>query len=378
MSVKEESIIFESFNGRAISDNPKAIFDHMQNDEFSNYQMWWSISRSYFHEYKEIYPELNLIKRFSLKWLYELGRSRFWILNARMPYWIKKPKHTIFIQTWHGTPLKKIGLDLLEIHMPETELTAYKKAFKDEADSWDYLLVPNNYSAEIFKSSFDFKKEMIKKGYPRNDRLINYNTTGEIEKIKKNLDIPIEHKVILYAPTWRDDFYYCKGKYKFKLPFDLNTVQEIVGEGVTFIIHPHYLIQDQIDTQDHDWVKVYSKHEEISLLYLISNLLITDYSSTMFDFAILQRPILLFMYDFERYKDVTRGFYFDINQNAPGPIANNATEFYKLLKEYMLKEEFSIYKNKLAQFHATYCNWEEGTASIEISKLIRKMKTFNQ
>lgn len=98
----------------------------------------------------------------------------------------------------------------------------------------------------------------------------------------------------------------------------------------------------------------------------------------MFDFAILQRPILLFMYDFERYKDVTRGFYFDINQNAPGPIANNATEFYKLLKEYMLKEEFSIYKNKLAQFHATYCNWEEGTASIEISKLIRKMKTFNQ
>lgn len=93
MSVKEESIIFESFNGRAISDNPKAIFDHMQNDEFSNYQMWWSISRSYFHEYTEIYPELNLIKRFSLKWLYELGRSRFWILNARMSYWIKKPKH---------------------------------------------------------------------------------------------------------------------------------------------------------------------------------------------------------------------------------------------------------------------------------------------
>src|SRR5699024_4667092 len=151
---------------------------------------------------------------------------------------IPKPSKTIYLQTWHGTPLKKLATDMDEVHMPGTNTEKYKKNFVTESSKWDYLISPNEYSTEIFKRAFQFNKTMIESGYPRNDFLITHNNKNNINAIKNKLQLPKDKKIILnrinvifvimckknninaiknklqlpkdkkiilYAPTWRDD-----------------------------------------------------------------------------------------------------------------------------------------------------------------------------
>ncbi|MGQ7157091.1 CDP-glycerol glycerophosphotransferase family protein, partial [Escherichia coli] len=110
-----------------------------------------------------------------------LARSKYWITNSRMPLWLPKPKHTVYIQTWHGTPLKKLAGDMKEVHMPGTTTEKYKHNFHQEAQNWDYLLSPNNYSTDIFRRAFQFEKEVVEVGYPRNDFLYESNNSSGVE-----------------------------------------------------------------------------------------------------------------------------------------------------------------------------------------------------
>src|SRR5690606_16039435 len=143
--------------------------------------------------------------------------SKYWITNSRLPLWIPKSRRTIYVQTWHGTPLKKLGIDIEEVQMAETTTEKYKREFILESSKWDYLISPNAYSTGIFKRAFNFNKTIIESGYPRNDYLINNNNKTEVNKIKQKLGLPKDKKIILYAPTWRDNQFYSKGHYKFNL-----------------------------------------------------------------------------------------------------------------------------------------------------------------
>lgn len=108
-----------------------------------------------------------------------------------------------------------------EVHMPGTNTEKYKQNFTKEASKWDYLISPNRYSTEIFARAFQFNKTMIESGYPRNDFLYTDNRPETMKAIKRKMNIPEDKKVILYAPTWRDDQFYKKGKYKFDLDLNL-------------------------------------------------------------------------------------------------------------------------------------------------------------
>src|SRR5699024_4900417 len=212
LPVYKKVIVFESFSGKQYSDNPKALYLYIRLN-YPDYKLYWSLDRYYKHKYQD--KNLDILSRFSLKWILIMARSEYWITNSRLPLWIPKPKHRNYIQTWHGTPLRKLGADIKEVHMPGTNTTKYKENFLKEASKWDYLISPNAYSTEIFQRAFDFNQTIIESGYPRNDVLYTSNSTTEINKIKSRLNIPIDKKVILYAPTWRDNDYYSIGKYKF-------------------------------------------------------------------------------------------------------------------------------------------------------------------
>src|SRR5690606_25848413 len=159
-----------------------------------------------------------------------MPRAKYWIVNVRLPNWIPKPKNTIYLQTWHGTPLKRLGVDIENIQMPGTNNVLYRKNFLKEANKWDYLISPNSYSTDIFKRAFGFKKTIIESGYPRNDFIINANKTDKIRKIKELNNIPVDKKVILYAPTWRDNQYYSVGRYKFEIHMDLDLLKKSIGD----------------------------------------------------------------------------------------------------------------------------------------------------
>lgn len=363
--------VFESQYGGRFDDNPKAIYDFLKKQNGDNEKLYWSIRYRDRNIIKE--KNIKILYRFSLRWLYYMARANYWIVNARMPKWLPKRKHTKYVQTWHGTPLKKLALDMDAISMPGTDLNSYKTNFLFETKKWDYLLAPNQYSKQIFESCFAFEKKFIECGYPRNDVLYTKNNEKDINDIKIKLGIPLDKKVVLYAPTWRDDYYISKGKYKFNVPFDVENLSEVLGADTVFIFRAHYLVADSLQhVTNYPNIYNFSKDIDISELYLIADLLVTDYSSVFFDYANLKRPMLFYAYDIEHYRDNLRGFYFDIESEAPGPVIKDEEAFYNHLQTFIIEGEFKEYNDKLNDFSNKYCAWEDGESSKKLIEYINR------
>lgn len=357
--VKDNKLImFESFLGKQFSDNPRAIYEYLK-EHYPEYKLYWSIERRSIHKFED--KEIKSIKRFSLKWLYLMNRAKYWITNSRLPLWIPKPSNTIYVQTWHGTPLKKLATDMEEVHMPGTNTEQYKRSFLREANKWDFLISPNAYSTEIFKRAFSFNKNILETGYPRNDYLINNNNIKMINKIKSNLGIPIDKKIILYAPTWRDNQYYTPGKYKFRIQMDLDLLKRELSTEYCILLRLHYLIAENLDFSNYKgFIFDLTFHDDIRDLYLISDILVTDYSSVFFDYAILKRPMIFYVYDLEEYRDTLRGFYFDFENEAPGPLVKTTEE---LISSIISLNEHNFPNDKFIEFHNQFCYLEDGKAT---------------
>lgn len=353
---KDDSLIMcESFLGKQYSDNPRALYEYM-NARHPEYTILWSADRHSTH----IFESLNIpyVKRFSLAWMIRMNKATLWITNSRLPLWIPKPKGTTYLQTWHGTPLKKLGTDIETVHMPGTDTESYRENFRKEASKWDYLISPNRYSTDIFRRAFDFDRTVLETGYPRNDFLFSgrdEDTTGDI---KQSLGLPLDKKIILYAPTWRDDSFHQKGKYKFDLQFDTDKMYEELSDDYIIILRLHYLVAENLDINRYNgFLYDFSTHEDIRDLYVISDMLVTDYSSVFFDYANLHRPMIFYTYDLDNYRDNLRGFYFDFEEKAPGPLVKTTDRLIHEIK-HADSGRFDA-----SAFRERFCYLEDGNAS---------------
>lgn len=363
--VKENWIIFESFFGKNYSDSPKYIYEHLAKNYPGKYRFIWVINKKTKIPYKH-----KEIKRFSIRYYYYLARSKYCVFNGRQPVWMVKRDGNVFLQTWHGTPLKKLVFDIEDI---SSATPKYKQQVYKQSRVWDYLIAPNAFSSETFRRCFMFDKTMLETGYPRNDILHAPDRDKIAEQIKERLRIPKDKKVILYAPTWRDDEFYAKGQYKFELRLDLDMMRRELGKEYVVLLRTHYFIADSIDVSDLDgFAYNVSKYDDISELYLISDILITDYSSVFFDYANLKRPMLFFTYDLEKYRDVLRGFYFDIEREVPGPLVFTSEEVVDAIKniEEVKKEYSQVYD----EFYHRFCEWEDGHASEKVVKSVFRVE----
>ena len=211
--VKNNVIMFESSNGRNYTGNPRYIYEEMLRQGLDEkYKCVWSLQN----------PEIEIpgncvkIKRSRARFLYYSLRSGFWIFDSRHQYYLKKNRKTKYIQTWHGTPLKKLALDMDKVNMSgHQDIEEYREKFRESTSVWDYLISQNSYSSKIFRRAFAFDGEMLEIGYPRNDILVNENNETKINAIKERLNIDKDKKIILYAPTWRDNEFHQSGIYKF-------------------------------------------------------------------------------------------------------------------------------------------------------------------
>ncbi len=376
LPARKNLIMFESYLGKQYSDNPRAIYEYIK-ENHPEYKMFWSVDKrfaSYFIE-----NGIPYANRFSVKWLFKMAMAKYWVSNSRLPLWIPKPEHTTYLQTWHGTPLKRLAMDMDQVKMPGTNTKKYKRNFTNEAKRWDYLISPNAYSTDIFRSAFQFDKVMIESGYPRNDYLYQENNEASIQAIKEKLKLPLDKKIILYAPTWRDNEFYGQGRYKFKLQLDLDRLRAELGEEYIFIMRMHYLVVENFDLSAYEgFAYDFSKYEDIRDLYLISDMLITDYSSVFFDYANLSRPMIFFVYDIESYRDNLRGFYFDFEEKAPGPLVKTTEEVIKYIKEF--EEDGSLYMNTelFREFHERFCSWESGQSSKRVVERVFLEETNEQ
>ena len=356
-------IIFESFLGKQYSDNPRALYEYMS-IHYPEYRFMWSVDKRYTDVFERY--DIPHIKRFSLSWMIYMNKAVLWISNSRLPLWIPKPKGTTYLQTWHGTPLKKLAVDMDEVHMPGTDTERYKRNFTRESAKWDFLVSPNEYSTEIFKRAFKFENHMLETGYPRNDFLFTNSDDEAIQNLKKDLNLPEDKKVILYAPTWRDDSYHGKGRYKFNLEFDLKEMYEALSDEYIIILRMHYLVSENLDISEYEgFIYDYSKYEEIRDLYVISDMLITDYSSVFFDYANLKRPMIFYVYDIDNYRDKLRGFYFDFEKKAPGPLVTTTNELLTAI-ENTKNEDFNEVYNT-AEFRSRFGALEDGKSSQRVA-----------
>lgn len=354
-------IVFESFLGKQYSCNPRAIYEYLK-ENHPQYRMVWSVDPKYIGNFQG--KELEYVKRFSVSWLFVMARAKYWVSNSRLPLWIPKPAHTTYLQTWHGTPLKKLAADIEEVHMPGTTTEKYKMNFYNESRNWDYLISPNRYSTEIFKRAFQFDKTIIESGYPRNDILINANGGQGIAALKKKYHLPADKKVLLYAPTWRDDQFYSKGQYKFDIQLDLKLLREKIGDKYIVLLRMHYLVAENFDLSPYKgFAYDFSNHEDIRELYLISDLLITDYSSVFFDYGNLKRPIIFYVYDIDLYRDKLRGFYYDFESKAPGPLAKTTEEVIQHIKN---QEINAVDKSAFKEFYDEFCYLEAGESAKKV------------
>ena len=182
------------------------------------------------------------------------------------------------------------------------------------------------------------------------------------------LGLPLDKKIILYAPTWRDNEYSVKGKYKFASKLNFDKAQKELSDEYIFIVKYHYLVSDKIDWSPYEgFVYTFDETKDIAWLYLVSDMMITDYSSVMFDYSLLKRPMLFFAYDLQDYKENLRGFYFDFVEEAPGPISRDTNQLINDIKSYeplKWEDKYQTYSNK-------YNHVDDGHASEKVIDLIK-------
>jgi CDP-glycerol glycerophosphotransferase len=277
-----------------------------------------------------------------------------------------KRKGNIFLQTWHGTPLKKLVFDMDDITSASPK---YKQQVYKQSRAWDYLIAPNAFCSETFPRCFMYENRLLETGYPRNDIMHAKDKDKMAAGIRKKLGIPLDKKTILYAPTWRDDEFYGKGQYKFELQLDLKRMQENLGDQFVVLLRTHYFIADSLDVSSYGgFAYNLSKYDDISELYLISDILITDYSSVFFDYANLKRPMLFYTYDLEKYRDILRGFYLDIEKEVPGPLLYTTEEVIDAVQN--IDEVARKYKQRYEEFYHRFCEWEDGHATEKVVKSV--------
>ena len=362
LPINKKRVMFESFLGRNVSGNPKYLYEQMIKDGLDNkYDLIWILNNID----EPINGSGKKVKRKTLKYYYYMATSKYWIFNCRQADEIIKRKENIYLQTWHGTPLKKLAMDMDNVNMAgQTDINEYKEKFYNNSRRWDYLLIQNDYSREIFKKAFAFNKTILN-GYPANDILYTVNNKESIDKIKDKLNIPKNKKIILYAPTWRDDNFYKKGHYRMNIELDLDKMQKELGNEYIILLRMHYLITNNINIEKYKgFVYDYSQGYDIQELYLVSDILITDYSSVMFDYSNLNRPIIFFTYDIEQYRDALRGFYFDFEEEAPGPLVVDTEGVIECLKS--IDDINKQYKNKKEKFYNKFCHIDDGNKAKEI------------
>lgn len=359
-------ILFQSSNGRNYSGNPRYIYEEMVRQGLDKeYTLVWLL----FDTTIEIPGRCKKIRNNYIPYFWYLMRAGAWVFDSRQPMYMRKKDSCIYIQTWHGTPLKKLALDMDKMDMGGSQnIEGYHEKFRRATALWDYLISQNPFSTEIFKSCFAFEnKPILEIGYPRNDILINDDNPAAIQKMKQKLGLPLDKKIILYAPTWRDNEFHSKGKYKFASKLDFDKAREALGDEYVFIVKYHYLVSESIDWSPYKgFVYTFDETKDIAWLYLVSDMMITDYSSVMFDYSILKRPMFFFAYDLEEYKDNLRGFYFDFVNEVPGPISRDTDQ----LIEDILTYNADQWKDKYDTYHEKFNSRDDGKASDKIVKKI--------
>lgn len=346
--IVKNRIIFESIWGEKYSCNPRAIYEYIDAN-YPEFECIWALN----DDRVPIKGKGKRVRRGSLQYYYYLATSKYLVNNVNFPQRFVKRAEQIEIQTMHGTPLKTLGLDVPDEFPTQQSVDMYIK----RNSAWDYLVTQGKFVEDKVYQMFRVNPKVLKTGYPRTDNLIN-TSSKTIESIKSRLGLPRDKKIILYAPTWRI-------RDRFDMNLELETMRKALSEDYVLLIRMHHFSSKGYEVpEDHKFIFDYNKYSSIEDLYLISDILITDYSSVMFDYTLLDKPMIFFTYDMEDYCDKIRGLYVDFGKEAPGPICMTTEEVIDTIKN--IDEEMEKCKKSVDAFKKKFLTYESGNSTEQV------------
>jgi CDP-glycerol glycerophosphotransferase len=231
---------------------------------------------------------------------------------------------------------------------------------------WDYLITPSRAGTDLLRTAFGYTGAVLETGYPRNDVLNAADSVDRRAQVRRELGIGEDETVVLYAPTFRDD-----DAVELDTPFTLDApgLAARLGDGYRLLLRRHYFLGARSPFSGHDRVRDVSAYADVSGLYLAADVLVSDYSSVIFDFAVTGKPILLFAYDLEHYRDRLRGFTMDLAVDMPGPVLEYQADLETALLN--LPEVTADYAERYAVFRDRYCHLDDGHATERVVAQLR-------
>ena len=367
LPLDSKKILFETFTGRQYGCNPKAIYEEILKDpKFNDWTLIWSFKEP--DDYKDL-PQLQrakLVRFKSSEYFREFGTSKYIITNSMIYGGITRKEGQTIFQTWHGTPLKRLRCDIAaESGNVNNTLDEIKIRNDRDTVRYTHFLSPSPWASGKFMSAFNLRAlgmaDIITEvGYPRNDLLTNY-TMADVDHVHDSLGIPRGKKIILYAPTFRDNNHKSGDGYQYDMRLDFDKLKNELGDEYIILFRTHYFIANTFDFSKYEgFIYNMAQLDDITNLYLITDILVTDYSSVFFDFACLKRPIIYYMYDLEEYANDIRGFYLDIDE-LPGDIVKTEDELIASIRK--LGDGGFTYDEKYEAFNAKFNCLDDGKAA---------------
>jgi CDP-glycerol glycerophosphotransferase len=342
----DSTVVLETFRGRSVGDSPGAIGREIQ-ERGLDLDLAWVVD----DPSVRVPDGTRALPRRSERWYDALARARVHIGNAGAPYWFEKKPGQVHLQTWHGTPLKRLGEDR---GPGDFQTWRHRRRIAMQAAGWDAMISPSPFCSAVFRSAFRFDGRFLEVGYPRNDVLVGGRGAGVRRRVREALGLRDEDRAVLYAPTWRE---YVGVRDAKPLYLDAPRLTRLAPDTVVLVRGPYNSTHQADVFAGEERIHDVTRYPDIADLYLAADALVTDYSSVMFDFALTDKPQVLLVPDLDQYRDVERGFYFEIADGPPGPMVSTTDA----VADALLGED--AHAAARADFRDRFCPWDDGRAS---------------
>ncbi len=334
----EDAVYFESFYSRTSGDNPAGI-DRVLARRRPDVRRYWSVTDRSVPVPDGAVP----LVEYSRAWWRVRAEARVYVINDWLRWTFRPRRGQHVLQTWHGTMLKRLALDRPE-HTPRQRFAAVRQGRR-----WNAMIAQNDYSARIFRSCYAFRGPIWQSGYPRNDVFAD---PDRAQTVRELIGLPDGAQAVLYAPTWRDD------RTELVDYLDLVEFSDALPDGHVLLVRGHSrTLGHGRDLRGARLIDVTS-YPDVADLMLVADLLVTDYSSVMFDFAATGKPMIFYTPDLEHYGDALRGFYFDLLADAPGPVVETRDD----LLAQIAGLDRTVYAQRYAAWQAKFAPYDDGHA----------------
>ncbi|MDN4477890.1 CDP-glycerol glycerophosphotransferase family protein [Demequina sp. SYSU T00039] len=369
--------LFESFQARSYAGSPRAVYEHLLADpRFADWRFVWAFREPPAPTLLSgplSDPRTSWVIYRRADYHRAAATAGWWITNAIMPEYLALAPGQRQLQTWHGTPLKRLGADIIDNTTTATSgKSEIVERYRRAGEVATYLLSPSGFASQAFASAFAMDPDraattILETGNPRNDALVHADA-ADAARTREELGIPLGARVVLFAPTWRDDQHSTRHGYRLSLGLDPAELAARLGPDHVVVLRAHYLVSEAIDARClPDNVVDASRHPDINDLFLASDVLVTDYSSALFDYALLDRPMVFFMHDLDRYRGQLRGLYLEPD-DLPGPVVTDLDALVDAVAT--TGERAGDEAAARAAFRATYATVDDGRASGRAADLL--------